>query len=161
LAAHRAQFLIIKKRAGPQAGAVKDDRLRQPHDFFSAAKLSHHDAAAGDIEITQQRREINGGLDQHRAELLHKRISEVTVGVAMKFNSRIEIVASGQLVAWSRFVAIENEGIDPAHAVFGADQQLKRSIRNPAGLKKLFIEFRGSASRIKHRRRRPVRTGDV
>src|SRR5437762_635945 len=92
LATHRAQLLIIEQCARAQTRAVEDDRLRQTHDFFMAAKFFDDDAPAGDIKVTQQGAEINRRLDQHRAELLYKRKAEILFRVTMNFDRRIEII---------------------------------------------------------------------
>src|SRR5437762_1722007 len=98
LAAHRAQLLIIEQCARAQTRAVKDDWLRQAHDFFATAKFLHDHPSARDIKVAQQRAEINRRLDQHRAELLYKGKAEVVIRVAMNFDRRIKIVAARQFV---------------------------------------------------------------
>src|SRR5205085_12617942 len=97
LAAHRTQLLIIKQCARAEARTVKDDRLRQTHEFFTAVKFLHDHASAGNIKVAQQGAQINRRLDQHRAELLYKRKTEITVRVAMNFDRRIKIVAARQI----------------------------------------------------------------
>src|SRR5258708_36922926 len=49
LSAHRFELLITKQRAGARAGAVEDDGLRQPADFFPRPKFLYHQFAAGDV----------------------------------------------------------------------------------------------------------------
>src|SRR5436190_13985520 len=76
LATHRTQLLIIKQCACAEARTIKDDWLRQAHEFFAAAKFFDDHASAGDVKVAQQGAEINRRLDQHRAELLYKRKPE-------------------------------------------------------------------------------------
>src|SRR5207253_8178647 len=96
LAAHRTQLLIIEQCARAQTRAVKDDWFRQTHDFFVAAKFLNDHASAGKIKVAQQGAEIDRRLDQHRAELLYKRKTEIVVRIAMNFDRRIKIVAPGE-----------------------------------------------------------------
>ncbi len=77
----------------------------------------------------------------------------------MDFDLRVEIVAARQFAPERRFVTNQFKRIDPAHAVFRPDEQLKSSIRDAARVAKLFFELR--SCRLVDRRRRPPRAGDV
>src|SRR3989442_1494972 len=81
LAAHRTQFLIVEQRTGAEAGAVEDYRLRQSHNLMAIVKLFHYNFSAGNVEVAQECIQVCLWLDQHGAELPHKRKSKVMIGI--------------------------------------------------------------------------------
>ena len=54
--------------------------------------------------------------------LLYIREAEIMFGVAMNFYLRIEIITARQFALDCGLITIEFEGVDPAHAVFGAGE---------------------------------------
>src|SRR6185369_10713942 len=66
LATHRTKLLVVKQGARAKPGAVEYHRLRQSRDLVSALELLHHNSATRDVEVAQQRTQIDRRLDQHR-----------------------------------------------------------------------------------------------
>src|SRR6185369_16447985 len=90
LTTHRLEFRIIKQLARTESGAVENNRLAQPRDLTPAAKLFHHHTPARDVEIAQQRAEIDRRFDEHRRVLPHEREAEVVFGIAMNLARGVE-----------------------------------------------------------------------
>src|SRR6185369_5147803 len=97
LTTHRTKLLVVKQRARAKPGAVEHYRLSQSRDLSSAFELLYHNSATSDVEVAQQRAQIDRRLDQHRRVLLHKRKAKVVFRIAMNLKLRIEIVAARQL----------------------------------------------------------------
>jgi hypothetical protein len=64
LAAHRCQILVVEKRARSESGAVEDYGFAQARKLRTAFEFLDYNSAARDVEIAQQRVQVDRRLDR-------------------------------------------------------------------------------------------------